>query len=208
MSLRWRLASDWWFVFKLCVFPLSDPSVACYGPGGRWLGHTLTLFGQTRSVPMSHAAQILCCRSTDNTHQCHHQWHWIAQSSSHLRTVSWMENQVEKGKKTRLICSRRFAILERDQSAPERISHIRRTTYIDECLHEIDSVSLHLNYAHDDRMFKRRLQLVWQHSMVVRFGHSQSTWHSSRLNRNEARSAGRNWWMKITTDMPWLMRAN
>lgn len=54
----------------------------------RWMGHIITLFGQTRSVPLPCTASHICRRSNYNAYESGNQRHWIAQGTSHLWKVS------------------------------------------------------------------------------------------------------------------------
>lgn len=66
----------------------ADITIPCYGTCRRRLGHTITLFGQTWSVPMQGVTSIICSSTIDNAHESGHQRHRIAQSSGVLWTVS------------------------------------------------------------------------------------------------------------------------
>lgn len=70
----------------------TDSALACDGPRRRWMGYTLPLFGQARSVPLPGTASFISGRTSDNAHQsCCKRRHWrhrSAQGAGAVRKVS------------------------------------------------------------------------------------------------------------------------
>lgn len=87
--LQFLVWVKWHYYFKFWFFSfIADFTIARDGPRGWRLGYIVTLFGQTRSVPMPSSTSFISCSKIDHQNQSADQWYWIASRAGVLWKVS------------------------------------------------------------------------------------------------------------------------